>query len=105
MSLKECWANALMSGNYSQNKLSAHLYYNNKFSCIGVACNVFNVPCRIIRDEDEITDIYYGVDQEEFNVPKELRELFKDIDLDKIATWDSNFTFTQIANKLINDYI
>ncbi len=111
MSLKERWVTALLSGNYSQNNISTHLYHNHKFSCIGVACNVFNIPCRIIREEADITDIYYGIDQEEFAVPKELKELFKanadtsHLDLDEIAKWDKNLSFKEIAFILINNCI
>ncbi len=45
--LKDKWVAALRSGKYQQGTI--HLQHDNRFCCLGVLCEVAEVPCEVVN--------------------------------------------------------
>lgn len=102
MNLKDKWIAALLSGNYIKCKTSAKLYDHGKWSAKGVLCNISNVPKRVIRDLDDVVEMYFGIDQEEFYLPKELYAHPELVGI-PLKDIDYNLSFKEIAQCLIDN--
>ncbi len=55
---QEKWLTALESGQYEQG--SRYLCRNNKYCCLGVACEIFNISFEAEKIDDDIIKDYNG---------------------------------------------